>query len=84
MTKLPTFALLLATLPVTKLPFTIDASEDARAEFPDAPRLQSSEAVPPSFCQLTRIAMFGLWIPTSRRRERIMSRLQHCRRPWLP
>ena len=41
MTKLPTFALLLATLPVTKLPFTIDASEDARAEFPDAPRLQS-------------------------------------------
>jgi len=41
MTKLPTFALLLATLPVTKLPFTIDASEDARADFPEAPRLQS-------------------------------------------
>ena len=41
MTKLPTFALLLATLPVTKLPFTIDATEDARSEFPDAPRLQS-------------------------------------------
>jgi hypothetical protein len=41
MTKLPTFALLLATLPVAKLPFTIDATEDARSEFPDAPRLQS-------------------------------------------
>jgi hypothetical protein len=41
MTKLPTFALLLATLPVTKLPFAIDASEDARGEFPDAPHLQS-------------------------------------------
>jgi hypothetical protein len=41
MSKLPTFALLLATLPVTKLPFTLDASEDARSEFPDAPRLQS-------------------------------------------
>src|ERR1700686_651501 len=41
MTKLPTFALLLATLPVTKLPFTIDASEDASSEFAGAPRLQS-------------------------------------------
>ena len=41
LSKLPTFALLLATLPVTKLPFTIDASEDARGEFPGAPRLQS-------------------------------------------
>jgi hypothetical protein len=39
--RLPTFALLLATLPVTKLPFTIEATEDARSEFPDAPRLQS-------------------------------------------
>ena len=41
MTKLPTFALLLATLPVTKLPFTIDASDDASSEFAGAPRLQS-------------------------------------------
>jgi hypothetical protein len=41
MKKLPTFALLLATLPVTKLPFSIDVSEDARGEFPDAPRIQS-------------------------------------------
>ena len=41
LSRLPTFALLLATLPVTKLPFSIDASEDARSEFPDAPRIQS-------------------------------------------
>lgn len=41
MSKLPTFALLLATLPVGKLPFHIEATEDARAEFPDAPRIQS-------------------------------------------
>lgn len=41
MKKLPTFALMLAILPVTKLPFTINASEDARSEFPGAPRLQS-------------------------------------------
>src|SRR5579859_6840575 len=41
MSKLPTFALLLATLPVVKLPFHIEASEDARTQFPNAPRLQS-------------------------------------------
>ena len=41
MLKLPTFALFLAVLPATKLPFSIDASQDARSDFPDAPRLQS-------------------------------------------
>ena len=41
MTRLPAFALLFAVFPTAKLPVTIDASEDARSEFPDAPRLQS-------------------------------------------
>jgi hypothetical protein len=35
------FALLLAILPATNLPFTVDASEDASSEFPGAPRVQS-------------------------------------------
>ena len=35
------FGVFLALLAVIKLPFTIDASEDASAEFPDAPRVAS-------------------------------------------
>jgi hypothetical protein len=41
MTGLPAIALLLAVLPPAKLPFHIDASEDAAAEFPGAPHVQS-------------------------------------------
>ena len=41
MISLPAVALFLTVLPAAKLPFHIDATEDAAAEFPGAPHVQS-------------------------------------------